>query len=179
MTALFKVHTIYKKEDVLKMQKLVGQRFQLTYRCIAIVLEVILLAILWWSVSGGNQGMKILGIPVTAASVVLVIAVAASLAWVELKPYQMTRKILKDKKDHVIKANYYFYKKGFQYGWGEQYLNVPYSQIRHIEERDEGWFFKAGEVVYWVKNTDFERGDSKKFGEFMASCVREDAWKKK
>ena len=33
MTALYKVHTVYRKEDVVKMQKLVGQRFQRTYRC--------------------------------------------------------------------------------------------------------------------------------------------------
>ncbi len=43
----------------------------------------------------------------------------------------------------------------------------------------EGWFIKAGEVVYWVKNTDFERGDSESFRKFIASCVREDAGRNK
>ena len=104
---------------------------------------------------------------------------AVSLILVELRPYQATRQILKDKKDKVIKANYYFYKKGFQYGWGDRYLNVPYSEIKHIEEKSEGWFLKAADVVYWVKNTDFERGDSGTFGAFLASCVPEDAWKKR
>ena len=178
MTALYKVHTVYKKEDVLKMQKLVGQRFQLIYRCIAIVVEIILLAVCLWSRSGGSK-IQIFGISLTVAAVILLIAVAASLIIVELRPYQATRQILKDKKDKVIKANYYFYKKGFQYGWGDRYLNVSYSEIKHIEEREEGWFFKAGDVVYWVKNTDFERGDSKTFGKFIESCVGADAWKKR
>ena len=176
MTAMYKVHTVYKKEDVLKMQKLVGKRFQLTYLCISVLVEVLLLAISIWS---AGSGRKFLGIPLTTASVILMIAVAVSLILVELRPYQATRQILKDKKDKVIKANYYFYKKGFQYGWGERYLNVPYSEIKHIEEKSEGWFLKAADVVYWVKNTDFERGDSGTFGAFLASCVPEDAWKKR
>ena len=56
---------------------------------------------------------------------------------------------------------------------------MPYSEIKHIEEKSEGWFLKAADVVYWVKNTDFERGDSGTFGAFLASCVPEDAWKKR
>ena len=100
---MYKVHTVYKKEDVLKMQKLVGKRFQLTYRCISVLVEVLLLAISIWS---AGSGRKFLGIPLTTASVILMIAVAVSLILVELRPYQATRQILKDKKDKVIKANY-------------------------------------------------------------------------
>ena len=37
----------------------------------------------------------------------------------------------------------------------------PYSEIRHIEEtRAKAGFSRPADVVYWVKNTDFERGDS-------------------
>ncbi len=86
MTALYKVHTIYRKEDVVKMQKLVSQRFQRIYRCAAAVVGVILLAVCYWSVTGGGKDLRVLGMSLTTASVILLLAAAASVVLVELRP---------------------------------------------------------------------------------------------
>ena len=44
---------------------------------------------------------------------------------------------------------------------------------------EDGYFFQAEDVVYWVKKEDFERGDSMEFSKFMDSVIKQPSQEKK
>lgn len=179
MTALYKVRTVYQKKDVLRMQKLANEKTRRMFFIAAVVALVASLVLLYWSSTGEGQNVAFLGISAKSISVVLAVAVVVSMVLIVLQPYHHTRKILKDKKDQIIKANFYFYKKGFQYGWGDNYRSISYQQVRDYREMEDGYFFQAEDVVYWVKKEDFERGDGKEFSKFMDSVIKQPSQEKK
>ena len=179
MTALYKVRTVYQKKDVLRMQKLANEKTRRMFFIAAVVALVASLVLLYWSSTSEGQNVAFFGISAKSISIVLAVAVVASMVLIVLQPYHHTRKILKDKKDQMIKANFYFYKKGFQYGWGDNYRSISYKQVRDYREMEDGYFFQSEDVVYCVKKEVFERGDSMEFSKFMDSVIKQPSQEKK
>lgn len=169
----FKVHTVYSKEDILQMEKVSTRKQRLISLIITVTVIVLYFSMVLWSAVKGTGHVslfpegtsRVLDIILLAALVVC-IAVLAGL------PYWKCNKILKSVPGGILKANYYFYEKTFQYGWGNAYSSIAYVDINVFKELPNSFFIEAKGLTYWVKKSDFQVGDPEAFLEFMKGKVR-------
>ena len=172
-TTEFKVRTTYSKEDILRMEKVSCRKSTRINLAISIAVFVLYLAVVIWEDIKGQGHVSLFSfIPGSVLDVVLLAALLFSIILMVSLPYFRRRDIMKAAPQGGLKANYYFYEKTFQYGWGSCYSTIAYMDIEDFVNLPNTFFFKANDLNYWVKKTDFEVGTPEEFYEFMKSRVR-------
>lgn len=172
-TTEFKVHTIYSKDDILQMQKVASQKLRRLSLTVTGIVFVLYVAVVLWEASKGEGHASLFSF--VSGGVLDGILIAALLCTIVLMvslPYLQRRKILKAVPGGVLKANYYFYEKTFQYGWGESFTTIAYVNIEEFRNLANTFFIKADGVAYWVKKSDFQVGTPENFLEFMRGKVK-------
>ena len=172
-TTEFKVHTVYSKEDLLQMEKVSTRTVRMRLLFITLAAFVLYFAVVVWNVAAGNGHITLFP-PGTnkVVDVILLAAMAGCLVVMIILPYRNRDKILKNTPGGVLKANYYFYEKTFQYGWGNSYSSAAYVEITTFKELPESFYIEAAGLTYWVKKSDFEVGTPERFSEFMRGKVK-------
>lgn len=169
----FKVHSIYSKEDILQMQKVATGKLRRNSLVVTIALFLIYVGIVLWEMKNGEGYASIFSfVSGGVLNAVLLAALLLSIVMVISLPYMQRNKILKSVPGGVLKVNYYFYEKTFQYGWGENFVTVGYKEIEDFRELPNTFFFKARGTAYWVKKEDFEVGSPEKFLEFISGKIK-------
>lgn len=169
----FKVHTIYSKEDILQMQKTAGGKFRKGSFAVTGAIFILYVAVVLWERSRGEGYASLFSfIPGAVLDAVLIGILALTMILIYCIPYLQRRKILKSVPGGVLKANFYFYEKTFQYGWGDAFTTVAYVEIEEFKELPESFYMKAKGVAYWVKKDDFESGTPEAFRTFMQGKVQ-------
>lgn len=167
----FKVHTIYSKQDILQMEKVSIRKLRLTGIVILSAVLVLYAAVFLWETVQGEGYASLLPSKSGALDIVLMAALAFALAILAALPHIQTRRILKNAPGGVLKANYYFYEKTFQYGWGDTFQTIAYAEIQEFRILPNTFYMKAKDLSYWVKKADFVTGDPEKFSEYMKQKV--------
>lgn len=168
----FKVHTIYSKEDIIQMQKYTEAKKRKYGSVILGIIFVIYLAVVIWQLLTGAESASV--IPFITGDVLDIFLLAVlvfSLVYLFFLPNIQTRKILKTVPGGVLKANFYFYEKTFQYGWGDTFTTVGYREIEELRYLSNTIFMKANDVTYWVKKSDFQVGTPEGLMEFLRDKV--------
>ncbi|HJB28721.1 MAG TPA: hypothetical protein IAA06_07995 [Candidatus Blautia faecavium] len=169
----FKVHTIYSREDILQMEKVSGRKMRHLGLGITGAVFILYLAVVLWEVVQGDGHACIFPfISGGVLDVVLLAILAICFVMIFCMPYLQRHKILKDLPGGVLKANYYFYERTFQYGWGETFTTVGYVEIQEFISLPNSFYIKAKDVSYWVKKSDFQVGTPEEFLEFMKGKVK-------
>lgn len=172
-TTEFKVHTIYSKEDILQMQKVATRRLRLISISVTGLVFVLYLAVVLWETQKGEGYASIFSFASGGVlDAVLLSILALCIVLVISMPYLQRGRILKQAPGGVLKANYYFYEKTFQYGWGDSYSTVAYVEIEEFINLPNTFFIRAKDVTYWVKKQDFQVGTPDAFYEFMKKKVK-------
>lgn len=169
----FKVHTIYTKEDILQMQKVATRRLRSISLSVTGIIFVLYLAVVLWEWAKGEGYVSLF--PFASGGVldaVLLAILAICIVMVFSMPYLQRNKIIRQAPGGVLKANYYFYEKTFQYGWGESFVTIPYGEIEEFINLPNTFFIRAKDVSYWVKKQDFQVGDPVEFYEFMKKKIK-------
>lgn len=155
------------------MQKVSGRRLRNISLSVTGGIFVLYLAVVLWEVIKGEGHASLFSfVSGGVLDAVLLAILAICLVMVFSMPYLQTNKILGAAPGGVLKANYYFYEKTFQYGWGESFTSVAYIDIEEIINLPNTFYIRAKDVSYWVKKDDFQVGTPDKFWEFMKSKVR-------
>lgn len=169
----FKVHTIYTDEDILQMEKVSTQKMRRLSLAVSGMVFVLYVAVIFWeTLRGQGHASLFSSIPGNVLNAVLLAALALSILFTLYMPYYRRRRILKSVPGGVLKANYYFYEKTFQYGWGDNFVSVAYVSIEEFRNLPNTFFIRADSVAYWVKKSDFEVGTAEEFLEFMSGKLR-------
>lgn len=171
-TTEFKVHTVYSKEDILQMEKVSTRKLRMRSLVITIVVFVLYLAMIIWGAATGKGHASLF--PSGTSRVLDIILLAALVICIVVMiglPYWKRNKILKGVPGGVLKANYYFYEKTFQYGWGNTYSSTAYMDIDVFKELPNSFYIEAKGYTYWVKKSDFQVGKPEDFQEFMKGKV--------
>lgn len=169
----FKVHTIYSKDDILQMEKVSGRKMRYIGLGVTGGVFLLYLAVVLWEVFKGEGQASIFPfISGGVLDVVLLAILAICFVMIFCMPYFQRHKILKDVPGGVLKANYYFYERTFQYGWGENFTTVGYVEIQEFKSLEDAFYIKAKDVSYWVKKADFQVGTPENFLEFMKERVK-------
>lgn len=167
-TIHFKVHSVYTKKDMVRMQKLASRRNR---RRTVIALVVVLLMYLFLTalntVMAGKTISPLSFLPSGALDVILVASMAFTICLMVAAPYFQAHKILKAAPGGELKANLYFYDQTFKYGWGNSFSTVAYMDIQEFRVLDDAFYIKAGGLSYWVKKEDFEMGEADRFAGFI------------
>lgn len=172
-TTEFKVHTIYSKADILQMQKISGRKLRTISLSVTGVIFILYLAVVLWEVKKGEGHASVFSfVSGGVLDAVLLAILLMCIAMVIAMPYLQTNKILRTVPGGVLKANYYFYDKTFQYGWGESFSSVAYVDIEEMIQLPNTFYIRAKDVSYWVKKSDFQVGTPDKFWEFMKNKVK-------
>lgn len=172
-TTEFKVHTIYSKQDILQMQKVSGRKLRTVSLSVTGIIFILYLAVVLWEIKQGQGHASIFSfVSGGVLDAVLLAILAMCLVMVAAMPYLQTKKILRTAPGGVLKANYYFYEKTFQYGWGESFTSVAYVDIEEMIQLPNTFYIRAKDVSYWVKKSDFQVGTPENFWEFMKSKVK-------
>lgn len=171
-TTEFKVHTIYTKEDIMQMQKVATRTLRRMGLLVTGVIFVLYMAVVLWEAAKGEGFASVFSFVAGGVlDVILLVALALSLVIISLLPWIQTRRILKAAPAGGLRANFYFYKKTFQYGWGDCFTTIPYGNIQEFRPLENTFYIKADNVSYWVKKSDFEVGTPEGFQSFMESKV--------
>lgn len=172
-TTEFKVHTVYSKEDILQMEKVSTRKLRLRSLVITVAVFVLYLAIILWGVVKGTGHVSLFPEGTSRVlDIILLAALAVCIVVMIGLPYWKRNKILKSVPGGILKANYYFYEKTFQYGWGNTYSSIAYVDIEVFKDLPNSFFIEAKGLTYWVKKSDFQVGKSEAFLEFMKGKVR-------
>ncbi|MDO4276583.1 MAG: hypothetical protein Q4D16_23220 [Eubacteriales bacterium] len=172
-TTEFKVHTIYSKDDILQMEKVSSQKLRRISLTVTGIVFVLYVAVVLWEASKGDGHVSLFSfVSGGVLDAVLIIALLCTIAMMVSLPYLQRRKILKAVPGGVLKANYYFYEKTFQYGWGNSFTSVAYINIQEFRNLANTFFIKADGVAYWIKKSDFQVGNPEDFLEFMKGKVK-------
>ncbi|MDQ9825427.1 hypothetical protein RFZ44_19185, partial [Acinetobacter sp. 163] len=91
---------------------------------------------------------------------VLLGGLIAGIVILAVLPRIQTKRILKDLPGGILKANYYFYEKTFEYGWGNHFTSIGYVEIQEFLNLEKTFYIKARDVAYWIKKEDFEVGNA-------------------
>lgn len=169
----FKVHTIYAKDDLLKMEKVAYRKSRVIGLLITELVFLFYLGAVMWAVSLKDD--RISSFPLISGGigdVVVLVILAACMLALYFMPYYQRHKILKEAPGGVLKANYYFYEKTFQYGWGDTFTSVGYVEIQELVNLSDAFYIKARDLSYWVKKSDFQVGNADSFLEFMKAKVK-------
>lgn len=168
----FKVHSIYSKEDILQMQKVATGKMRRKSLAVTVALFAVYGATVLWEMRKGEGHASLFSfVSGGVLDAVLLTALLISIIMVISLPYLQRRRILKSVPGGVLKANYYFYEKTFQYGWGDNFVTVAYTDIEDFRELSNTFFFKAKGTAYWVKKEDFVVETPEKFLEFITMKV--------
>lgn len=171
-TTEFKVHSAYTKEDILKMQKTAIRKMRTIGLGVTGFVFVLYLAVVIWAKLKGSQRPSIFSfVSGGTLDMVLLALLALCMGMMFLMPYMQARKLTKDLPGGVLKANYYFYEKTFQYGWGNHFTATAYADIEEVVNLEEAFYLKAKDVSYWVKKSDFEVGTPEEFLTFIRTKV--------
>lgn len=172
-TTEFKVHSVYSKDDIVKMQKIASRKMRLSGLALTGIAFILYLALFLWDFSKGetseNLFQFIVGRPM---DIILLAALAFSFVMSILLPYFQANKILKAVPGGVLKANYYFYEKTFQYGWGNKFSSIGFVEIQELFNLEKAFYIKANDVSYWIKKEDFEVGTPEDFLTYMQGKVK-------
>lgn len=172
-TTEFKVHSAYSKEDILKMQKTASRKMRMTSLAVTGLVFVLYAAAVLWEASKGEGHASLFSfVPGSTLDVILLAALAFSIVMIIILPYLQRNKILKAVPGGVLKANYYFYEKTFQYGWGNSFTSIAYVDIQEFLNLENTFYIKARDVSYWIKKEDFEVGTPEEFLKFMQGKVK-------
>ncbi len=167
-TIHFKVHSVYSKKDIVRMQKLATRKNRKrTIIVLVVVLVMYLLLGVLSAVVGGQPVSPLSILPSGALDLILMAAMVFTICLMITAPYFQAHKILKDAPGGELKANIYFYDQTFKYGWGNSFSTVAYMDIQEFRVLDDAFFIKAKDLSYWVKKVDFEMGDAERFREFL------------
>lgn len=171
-TTMFKVHSVYSKEDILEMEKVATQKLRRRSLAAAGVVLILYVAmLLWGSVKiAGHIELAAL-IPNSVLDVVILVALFCTFVMMISMPYHRRNKVLKEVPGGVLKANYYFYEKTFQYGWGNDFRTIAYMNVQEFRSLPTAFFIKTDEAYYWVKKVDFEIGTPEDFYNYMKKKV--------
>lgn len=169
----FKVHTIYSKEDILQMEKVASRKLRTIGLTTSILIFVLYLAVVIWEASKGGEAVSVFSfITGSTLNTILLLALLCAIIVLIAWPYIRQRKMVKSLPGGVLKANYYFYEKTFEYGWGENFSKIAYVDIEEFRNLQNSFFIKANGIVYWVKKSDFEVGTPEDFLEYMKKKVK-------
>lgn len=169
----FKVHTIYSKEDILQMQKVSTRRLRSISLSVTGLVFVLYLAVVLWEMKKGEGYASIFSFASGGVlDAILLSILALCIVLVISMPYLQRSRILKKAPDGVLKANYYFYEKTFQYGWGDSFSTVAYVEIEEFVHLPNTFFIRAKDVTYWIKKKDFQVGTPEAFWDFMKKKVK-------
>lgn len=172
-TTEFKVHAAYKKDDILKMQKVSNKKKRMISLAGTGIVFVLYVAVVLWEASRGEARPSLFSfIPGSTLDVILLAALAFSIVLTLIMPYLQTNKLMKSIPGGVLKANYYFYERTFQYGWGNSFETIGYVEIQEFVNLEEAFYIKAKDVSYWIKKADFEVGTPEAFLTFMQGKVK-------
>lgn len=169
----FKVHTIYSKEDILQMEKVASRKLRTIGLTTSILIFVLYLAVVIWEASKGGEAVSVFSfITGSTLNTILLLALFCAIIVLIAWPYIRQRKMVKSLPGGILKANYYFYEKTFEYGWGESFSKIAYVDIEEFRNLQNSFFIKANGIVYWVKKSDFEVGTPEDFLEYMKKKVK-------
>lgn len=169
----FKVHTIYTKDDILQMEKVSTRKLRHVSLWISGVIFALYAAtVIWEAAKGEGFSSPFSGISGGVLNVILLGALAICIASMVALPYWRRNKLLKSVPDGILKANYYFYEKTFQYGWGNNYISVAYVAIEEFRDLPNSFFIRTADSAYWVKKSDFTTGTPENFLEYMKGKVK-------
>ena len=172
-TTEFKVHTIYNKDDILKMQKFTIGKFRKISLIITGLICLLYVALIVWSnITGTERASLFSSIPNGTLDTILIAVLVFVMAVIFALPYIQCRQIIKAAPGGVLKANFYFYEKTFQYGWGNSFTTVAYMEIEEFRNLENTFYIKANGVSYWIKKSDFEVGTPEGFWDYMKSKVK-------
>ena len=168
----FKVHTVYSKEDILQMQKIAGSRFRKRSLAVTGVVFILYVAVVLWERSQGEGYASLFSfISGSMLDAILISVLIFTMILIYSIPYFQRNKILKTVGGE-LKANFYFYGKTFQYGWGESFSTIAYAKIQEFRELPKTFYFKAGDVAYWIKKEDFVLGTPEAFSSFIQDKIQ-------
>lgn len=172
-TTEFKVHTVYSKEDILKMQKISLGKFRMISICITgLVCALYIALIIWSEVTGTERASLFSFMPGAVLDIILVAVLVFAMLVLFLLPHIQCRQILKAAPGGVLKANFYFYEKTFQYGWGNSFATIAYAEVEEFRNLEKTFYLKAKDISYWIKKTDFEVGTPEDFLEYIKTKVK-------
>lgn len=172
-TTEFKVHTIYSKDDILKMQKITLGKFRSVSIVLIGLLLVLYVALMIWSNATGQERVALFSfISNEVLDIVLIAMLVLIMSIVYAMPYIQRHQILKVVPGGVMKANFYFYEKTFQYGWGNSFTTIAYPEVEEFRELEKTYFVKAKGIAYWIKKSDFEVGTPEEFLDFMKTKLK-------
>lgn len=144
------------------------------HRSLGITLAAFVLyvaVVIWQAVAGEGQASVISFMTGNTLNAILIAALILCIVLMLGLPYWQTRSILKTVPGGVLKANYYFYEKTFQYGWGSSFDTIAYMNIEEFISLEKTFYIKADNVSYWIKKEDFVVGTADEFYKFMCDKV--------
>lgn len=169
---MFKVHSVYSKEDIVQMEKMATRKLRHRSMLAAgIVLLLYVGLLLWTSVQETGQIVLAFLIPASVLELIVVVTVICTFVMMLSMPYHKANKTIKEASGGVIKANYYFYEKTFQYGWGNRFATIAYMEVQEFWNLPTAFYIKAEDLSYWVKKTDFEVGTPEAFAQYMKEKI--------
>lgn len=172
-TTEFKVHSIYSKEDIRQMQKVVNRKMRTIGLSVSVVVFILYVAVLIWEWNeNGKTSSLFTSVSGNVLNLVLLGGLIAGIAVLTMLPRIQAKRILKDLPGGVLKANYYFYEKTFEYGWGNHFTSTGYVEIQEFLNLEKTFYIKARDVSYWIKKEDFEVGNAEDFLKFMERKVK-------
>ena len=167
-TTEFKVHSIYSKEDIQQMQKVVNRKMRTIGLSVSVVVFILYLAVLVWEWNeNGKTSSLFTSVSGNVLNLILLGGLIAGIVVLAVLPRIQAKRILKDLPGGVLKANYYFYEKTFEYGWGNHFTSTGYVEIQEFLNLEKTFYIKARDVSYWIKKEDFEVGNAEDFLKFM------------
>ncbi|HIY18180.1 MAG TPA: YcxB family protein [Candidatus Blautia avistercoris] len=165
---MFKIQTQYNKKEILKLQWMTGQKTAVRNLIICLAVGVIYIGLFIYNQVTGQSSGSLFHIGGNIVDGILIGLLAVCVGLIFLLPYLQARKVYKKCPGGVLKANFYFYQKNFQYGWGSQFETIPYSAIQEVRYIKDGIYLEANQKGYWIKD-DFVIGEKENFLKFMES----------
>lgn len=170
---MFKVHSVYSKKDIVQMEKMATRKLRYRSMIAAGVVLILYAAILlWMSVQETGHIVLAFLIPANMLDIIILAAAASTFVMMLTMPYYKSSRALKEAPGGVIKANYYFYEKTFQYGWGSRFATIAYMDVQEFWNLPAAFYIKADDLSYWIKKEDFEVGTPEAFAKYMKEKIR-------
>ncbi|MDY5663677.1 MAG: hypothetical protein SPF46_04330, partial [Blautia sp.] len=140
-TTEFKVHTIYSKQDILQMEKVSTRIIRMRLLLVTLVAFLLYFAVVVYGIATGKGHVSLFPEGTNkVVDVILLAAMVICIIIVLVLPYWNRNKILKNVPGGVLKANYYFYEKTFQYGWGSTFSTTAYVDITVFKELENSFY---------------------------------------
>ncbi len=169
---MFKVHSVYSKEDIVQMEKMATRKLRHRSMFAAgIILLLYVGLLLWTSVQETGQIVLAFLIPASVLEMIVVVTVICTFVMMLSMPYHKANRTIKEAPGGVIKGNYYFYEKTFQYGWGNHFATIAYMDVQEFWNLPTAFYIKAEDLSYWIKKTDFEVGTPEEFAQYIKGKI--------